>query len=186
MQFWSTFVHIQTFLHSFIYLFIHSFIHSFFHSFIHSFIHSYWFIHSVNLFNHIHSFIHSFCEMRYWTNVTFLLPQPLQPWLESRWDILASVNQRISITYSNLYVAPVSTTRWLNAGLMLAQRRRRWADISPALGQRLGAHSSHDHLVMRLSQCKVFYIFTVLHIMLGGHFGNMQIRWWKPSHNQPR
>ena len=29
------------------------------------------------------------------------------------------------------------TTRWPNAGLMLAQRSRRWANINPALGQRL-------------------------------------------------
>ena len=30
-----------------------------------------------------------------------------------------------------------NTTRWPNAGLMLAQRRRRWANISPALVQRV-------------------------------------------------
>ena len=32
---------------------------------------------------------------------------------------------------------PTSTTDFPNAGLMLAQRRRRWANISPALGQRV-------------------------------------------------
>ena len=32
---------------------------------------------------------------------------------------------------------PTNTIRWPNAGLMLAQRRRRWANISPALGQRV-------------------------------------------------
>ena len=30
---------------------------------------------------------------------------------------------------------PANTTRWPNAGLMLAHRLRRWANISPALGQ---------------------------------------------------
>ena len=30
-----------------------------------------------------------------------------------------------------------NTTRWLNAGLMLAHRLRRWANISPALDQRV-------------------------------------------------
>ena len=32
---------------------------------------------------------------------------------------------------------PANTRRWSNAGLMLAHRLRRWANISPALGQRL-------------------------------------------------
>ena len=32
---------------------------------------------------------------------------------------------------------PANTTRWSNVGLMLAQRRRRWASISPALDQRV-------------------------------------------------
>ena len=31
----------------------------------------------------------------------------------------------------------VNTTRWPNAGQMPAQRLRRWANISPALGQRV-------------------------------------------------
>ena len=30
---------------------------------------------------------------------------------------------------------PANTTRWRNAGMMFAQRRRRWANISPALLQ---------------------------------------------------
>ena len=32
---------------------------------------------------------------------------------------------------------PADTTRWPNAGLMLAHRLRRWANINPALGQRV-------------------------------------------------
>ena len=32
---------------------------------------------------------------------------------------------------------PANTTRWPNAGLMLAHRLRRWANIKPALGQRV-------------------------------------------------
>ena len=32
---------------------------------------------------------------------------------------------------------PANTTRWSNAGLMLARRRRRWDNISPVLGQRV-------------------------------------------------
>ena len=32
---------------------------------------------------------------------------------------------------------PANTRRWPNAGLILCQRRRRWANIKPALGQRL-------------------------------------------------
>ena len=32
---------------------------------------------------------------------------------------------------------PANTTRWPDAGLMLAQRRWRWANISPALGRRV-------------------------------------------------
>ena len=32
---------------------------------------------------------------------------------------------------------PANTICWPNAELMLAQRRRRWANISPALGQRV-------------------------------------------------
>ena len=32
---------------------------------------------------------------------------------------------------------PANTTRWPNAGLMLAHCLRRWANISPALGQRI-------------------------------------------------
>ena len=34
-----------------------------------------------------------------------------------------------------LYLYPASTTLWLNAGMMLGQRRRRWANINPALVQ---------------------------------------------------
>ena len=41
----------------------------------------------------------------------------------------ATVDQR-----SRLY--PTNTRRWPNGGLMLGQRRRRWANISPTLGQR--------------------------------------------------
>ena len=37
--------------------------------------------------------------------------------------------------YSNYFQA--NTRRRPNAGLMLAQRRRRWANISPALAQRI-------------------------------------------------
>ena len=51
-----------------------------------------------------------------------------------------------SITWLSLHI-PANTTRWPNAGLMLAQRRRRWANISPALGQRVvfaGINSSWD------------------------------------------
>ena len=33
--------------------------------------------------------------------------------------------------------SPANTICWPNAGLLLAQRRSRWANISPALGQRL-------------------------------------------------
>ena len=33
--------------------------------------------------------------------------------------------------------APRDARRWPNAGLMLHQRRRRWANINPALGQHL-------------------------------------------------
>ena len=45
---------------------------------------------------------------------------------------------------------PANTRRWTNAGLMLAQRRRRWANITPALAQRLVSHGfaprwSHAH-----------------------------------------
>ena len=32
---------------------------------------------------------------------------------------------------------PANTRRWPNVGLMLAQRRRRWANVSPTLGQQL-------------------------------------------------
>ena len=32
---------------------------------------------------------------------------------------------------------PANTSRWPYIGMMLAQRRRRWANISPALGKRL-------------------------------------------------
>ena len=35
-------------------------------------------------------------------------------------------------------VIPANTRRWTNAGLMLGQRRRRWANINPAMVQRLG------------------------------------------------
>ena len=31
---------------------------------------------------------------------------------------------------------PANTRRWPSVGLMLDQRRRRWANINPALGQR--------------------------------------------------
>ena len=32
---------------------------------------------------------------------------------------------------------PANTRRWTNVGLMLGQRRRRWANIKPTLVQRL-------------------------------------------------
>ena len=43
------------------------------------------------------------------------------------WQIIIDLNRD----------SPENTRRWPNAGLMLAQRRRRWANISPTLGQRL-------------------------------------------------
>ena len=43
---------------------------------------------------------------------------------------------RMSVTCDTLHY-PAYTTRWPNAGLMLVQRRRRWANIRPALGQRV-------------------------------------------------
>ena len=48
-------------------------------------------------------------------------------------------NQRVGgrVTGRADTVNQASTTRWPNVGLMLAQRRRRWANINPALGVNL-------------------------------------------------
>ena len=48
--------------------------------------------------------------------------------LTLEWAILASFERRSH---------PASTRRCPNAGLKLAQRLRRWANFTPALGQRL-------------------------------------------------
>ena len=54
---------------------------------------------------------------------------------------LCSLNVPItlSVTRASRSVVniPADRSRWPNAGLMLGQRRRRWASISPALGRRL-------------------------------------------------
>ena len=43
----------------------------------------------------------------------------------------SSATHQLRIAYS----FPANTIHWANAGLMLAQRRRRWANIKPALAQ---------------------------------------------------
>ena len=44
------------------------------------------------------------------------------------------------------YTVIYFTSIWTNAGLMLAQRRRRWSNISPALGQRVVFAGLHGYL----------------------------------------
>ena len=51
--------------------------------------------------------------------------------------------------------SPVNTRLWTSAGFMLGQRRRRWARIEPALGQRLVFAGSVDrpHLCFHITVC---------------------------------
>ena len=42
--------------------------------------------------------------------------------------------QSVRLSSGFYRAAPANTRRWRNAGLMLAYRLRRWANISPALG----------------------------------------------------
>ena len=39
--------------------------------------------------------------------------------------------------FSEQYANPANTRRWPNVGLMLGQRRRRWANVCPTFVQRL-------------------------------------------------
>ena len=43
----------------------------------------------------------------------------------------------ILITFSSCSYNPGNTRLWSNVGLMLGQRQRQWANISPISGQRL-------------------------------------------------
>ena len=45
--------------------------------------------------------------------------------------------ERLALIHERTTPFPVNTTPWPNAGLMLAQRRRRWPSIKPALEQHL-------------------------------------------------
>ena len=54
-----------------------------------------------------------------------------------RWpNIKPALHQRLVFS-GKTEISPGNQGRWLNAGLMLGQRRRRWLSINPALGQRL-------------------------------------------------
>ena len=59
---------------------------------------------------------------------------------------------------------PANTRRWPSAGLMLAQRRRRWVNISPALGQRLvfSGLTSRDRIIEVISMWYRFHLFKII------------------------
>ena len=54
-------------------------------------------------------------------------------------------HQETQNVHSASDACPANTRRWPNVGLMLARRRRRWANLSPTLDQRL-EFAGHDDL----------------------------------------
>ena len=61
-----------------------------------------------------------------------------------------------------LFKRPVNTKRWPNAGSMLVQRRRRWTNIEPALGQRLVFLGVHSFILSFIISFIEFYSFIFL------------------------
>ena len=59
-------------------------------------------------------------------------------WRNAATETFNSVHQRNLLFIVFVNVLPASTRRSPNAGLFFVQRRRRWANIKPVLGQRLG------------------------------------------------
>ena len=56
----------------------------------------------------------------------------------NNWFLKEEARQYFPYTHHSewfAYIIPANTRHWTNAGLMLAQRRRRWDNISPALVQ---------------------------------------------------
>ena len=67
----------------------------------------------------------------------------------------------IVLKHARNYIYPANTTRWPNAGLMLAHRLRLWANISPALRhvsclQGMGSSSIRVNTICLLSATTVY------------------------------
>ena len=60
-------------------------------------------------------------------------------------------------------ISSVNATGWANAELMLAQRRWRWTNMSPALGQRLVFHRSPVIRLSTFGALLLFQVRTILH-----------------------
>ena len=67
---------------------------------------------------------------------------------------------------------PANTTRLSNAGLMLAERRRRWDNISPVLGQRVVFAGKTNRSVLFVTTCIACDGLGVSHELLKPNYKN--------------
>ena len=67
--------------------------------------------------------------------------------------------------YVRVYT-PEMTWKWLNAGLMLAQRLRRWNDVTPALSQRLASAGMLSAASRCSCGCRILALFGTAVIMV--------------------
>ena len=58
----------------------------------------------------------------------------------------------IHLTNNQVRLSPTNTRRWPKVGLLLGQRRRRWANIPPTLGQRLMFAGSYIYFTTKVSR----------------------------------
>ena len=103
-------------------------------------------------------------------------------WITSRlqgqkaaYSILEGISYRCDHLPRNY---PANTTKWPNAGLMLAQRHRQWTNISPALGQRL-VFSGKQYNTMQ--PCKTKYGTVSKMIEMNGDGVNRE-KWLHQQH----
>ena len=70
-----------------------------------------------------------------------------------------SKTQRIS---SKIWLSPADTRRWINVGLTLVHRLRRWTNGKPTLNQRLVSAgirlTSFRHIIIHLEHCQKKYL----------------------------
>ena len=96
------------------------------------------------------------------------------PWSTSR--VLMSPERLAHLTPEDALISPpeslrqitANTSRWPNVGLMSGQRRRRWANIKPILGQRLVLAGIPHYLITR--RVIKWFIKGVVHcVRTAGH-----------------
>ena len=91
--------------------------------------------------------------MEYYLKSHMVLPYPpsQQDTLTQCWFNDGPSSEKLGQHVYRVRYIPANTTRWPNAGTIVSHRLRRWANISPAVGQRVVFTCCYD-LLSRFAQ----------------------------------